>query len=131
MYMEKEEKIVVILLAMVFLSLSIAYVFFFSGASPDATEFSGSSVIGERVLLEGSIISKRFTYTGDHLLLTVDSGSEDVSVFIPSANGAKDVGSRVNEDDTVRLLGIVNEYNGEIEVVVQDEKDVNIIATTR
>ncbi|WP_235856295.1 nucleotide-binding protein [Methanolobus halotolerans] len=129
--MEKEEKIVVILLAMVFLSLSIAYVFFFSGASPDATEFSGSSVIGERVLLEGSIISKRFTYTGDHLLLTVDSGSEDVSVFIPSANGAKDVGSRVNEDDTVRLLGIVNEYNGEIEVVVQDEKDVNIIATTR
>ena len=127
--MEKEEKVVVILLAMVFLSLSIAYVFFFLDSGLGVAEFSGSSEIGERVTLEGSVVSKRFTYTGDHLLLTIDSGSGPVMVFVPSDNGAKDVGSRVNEDDTVSLLGIVSEYNGEIEVVVQNEDDVIVIAT--
>ena len=127
--MEKEEKVVVILLAMVFLSFSIAYVFFFSDAGSEVSEFSASSQIGERVVLEGSVISKRFTYSGDHLLLSVDSGSQAVKIFIPSDNGAKAVGSRVNEDDTVRVSGIVDEYNGEIEVVVRDEYDVVVIAT--
>lgn len=131
MYMEKEEKVVVVLLAMVFLSLSIAYVFFFSGGDPDVAGFSSSSKIGEKVMLEGSVVSKHFTYTGDHLLMMVDSMSGTVMVFIPSDNGAKDIDSRVNEDDAVRILGIVDEYDGEIEVVVQDEKDVLLISTGR
>ncbi|WP_406656970.1 OB-fold nucleic acid binding domain-containing protein [Methanolobus sp. ZRKC2] len=127
--MEKEEKVVVVLLAMIFLSFSIAYVFFFSEAGSEVAEFSVSSEIGERVVLEGSVVSKRFTYTGDHLLLTVDSGSETVKVFIPSDNGARDIGSMVNEDDTIKVSGVVDEYKGEIEVVVRDEKDVAIIST--
>lgn len=129
--MEKEEKVVVILLAMVLLSLSIAYVFFFSGDGQDVAGFSSSSEIGEKVMLEGKVVSKHFTYTGDHLLIMVDSMSGPVMVFIPSDNGAKDVDSRVNEDDAVRILGIVDEYEGEIEVVVQDEKDVLLISTDR
>lgn len=127
--MEKEEKVVVVLLAMIFLSLSIAYVFFFSDGGSEVAEFTSSSEIGDRVMLEGSIVSKHFTYTGDHLLLTVDSSSGPVMVFIPSSNGAEDVGSKVNEDDTVRISGTVDEYNGQIEVVVQDEADVVVVAT--
>ena len=129
--MEKEEKVVVILLAMVLLSLSIAYVFFCSGDGQDVAGFSSSSEIGEKVMLEGKVVSKHFTYTGDHLLIMVDSMSGPVMVFIPSDNGAKDVDSRVNEDDAVRILGIVDEYEGEIEVVVQDERDVLLISTGR
>ncbi|KXS42863.1 MAG: nucleic acid-binding OB-fold tRNA/helicase-type protein [Methanolobus sp. T82-4] len=126
--MEREEKVVVILLLMVFLSLSISYVFFFSESAPDTAEFSGSSQIGDKVMLEGTVVSKRFTYTGDHLLLTVDSGSEIVKVFVPSDNGAQDVGSRINEDDTVSLSGTVDEYNGEIEIVIRNEKDITVVS---
>ncbi|QLC50297.1 nucleotide-binding protein [Methanolobus zinderi] len=126
--MEREEKVVVILLIMVFLSLSIAYVFFFSENVPDTAEFSSSSQIGDKVMLEGTVVSKRFTYTGDHLLLTVDSGSDIVSVFIPSDNGAMNAGSRINEDDTVSLSGVVDEYNGEIEIVIRDENDITVVS---
>jgi DNA/RNA endonuclease YhcR with UshA esterase domain len=127
MYMEKEEKIVVILLSMVLFSLSIAYMTFFAGDSSDVAEFSSLSGAGERVFLEGSIVSKKFTYTGDHLLITVDSGSGPVKVFIPSENGAKDIGTMVNEDDTIRIVGTVEEYQGEVEIVVQNKNDVVLV----
>jgi len=127
--MEREEKVVVILLLMVFISLSIAYVFFFSESVPDTAEFSSSSQIGDKVILEGTVVSKRFTYTGDHLLFTVDSGSEIVKVFVPSDNGAANVGPRINEDDTVSLSGTVDEYNGEIEIVIRNENDITVVST--
>lgn len=125
--MEKEEKVVVILLAMVFLSLSIAYVTFFNGESSDTSEFSDLSGTGERVFVEGGIVSKRFTNTGNHLLLTVSSESGPVKVFIPSANGAEDVGVMVNEDDIVRITGNLEEYQGEPEIVVQRKSDVVLV----
>ena len=126
--MEKEEKVVVILLVMVFLSLSIAYVSFFNnGGSSDVDEFSAMSVTGERVFVQGDIVSKRFTNTGNHLLMTVNSDSGPVKVFIPSANGAKDIGSMVNKDDVVRVTGNLEEYQGEPEIVVQHKDDVVLI----
>lgn len=127
--MEKEEKVVVVLLTMIILSLSIAYVFFFSDTGPELAEFSGSSEIGERVMLEGNVISKLYTHTGGHLLLTVNSRSGPVMVFIPSSSGAEEIGSRVKRDDTVQVSGIVQDYNGRIEVVVRNEKDVFVIDT--
>jgi hypothetical protein len=125
--MEKEEKVVVILLSMVLLSLSIAYVTFFADGSPDVAEFSALSGEGERVFLEGRIVSKSFTHTGDHLLMTVDSRSGPVKVFIPSGNGAKDIGTMVSEDDIIRIVGTVEEYRGEVEIVVQHKSDVVMI----
>ncbi|MEZ5333799.1 MAG: hypothetical protein R2741_00420 [Methanolobus sp.] len=67
--MKKEEKIVVVLLCMAMLSLLIAYFTFFSDeGSGDYIQFSSSSLSGDEVYLEGSVLTKRFTYTGDHLL---------------------------------------------------------------
>ncbi|MDI3539954.1 MAG: hypothetical protein PWR29_1550 [Methanolobus sp.] len=125
--MEKEEKVVVILLSMVFLSLSIAYVSFFNGGVSDAAEFSAFSKTGERVYVQGDIVSKRFTNTGNHLLMTVNSDTGPVKVFIPSANGAKDIGAMVNEDDVVRVTGNLEEYQGEPEIVVQHKNDVVLV----
>ncbi len=122
--MEKEEKIVVILLCMAFLSLTIAYVTFYSD-DIDAEQFSSSSVPGDDVILEGEILSKRFTYTGDHLLMNVDHGSGVIKVFVPSNNGAKDVDSRINENDRVVVTGKVDEYEGELEIVLQNSDDIN------
>ena len=126
--MEKEEKIVVILLCMALFSLAIAYTYFYSGSpSDDSISFSSSSVPGDKVRLEGDILTKRFTYSGDHLLMDVDYGSGSVKVFVPSGSGSNDVDSMVEVNDRVLISGIVSEYEGEIEVVVDSSSDVTVL----
>ncbi len=123
--MEKEEKVVVILLCMAFLSLTIVYATFYSGGiGGEVKEFNEYSLPGEAVRFEGEIISKRFTYTGNHLLMNVDYGSGVVPLFVPSGNGANDINSRINENDRVIISGTVGEYQGEIQVVIQSSNGV-------
>ncbi|WP_094228977.1 OB-fold nucleic acid binding domain-containing protein [Methanolobus psychrotolerans] len=126
--MEKEEKIVVILLCMAFISLTIAYASFYSGDSAsNMQELSSSSLPGEDVRFEGDVLSKRFTYTGGHLLIDVDYGVGVITVFVPSKNGAKDIDSRINENDHVLVIGTVDEYEGQLEVVVQSSDDITLL----
>ncbi|WP_342305502.1 OB-fold nucleic acid binding domain-containing protein [Methanolobus sp. ZRKC5] len=126
--MEKEERIVVVLLCMAVLSLTIAYATFFSGDGDGSVgSFSSSSLPGEDVRFEGDVLSKRFTYSGGHLLMDVDYGSGVVKVFVPSANGANDVDSQIGENEYVVIVGIVGEYEGELEVVVQNSEDIILL----
>ena len=126
--MEKEEKIVVILLCMALFSLAIAYTFFYSeSATNDALSFSSYSVPGDEVRLEGDLLSKRFTYSGNHLLMSVDHGSGVVRIFVPSDSGSEDVDSMVEVNDRVVIFGTVSEYEGELEVVVHDSNDVAVL----
>ena len=129
--MEKEEKIVAVLLAMAILSLGVAYVTFFQnageGIGSDALQLTELSSVGDVVYLEGTILSKKFTFTGDHLLLSVDYDQNVVKIFIPNNNGASDVDILVNENDYVRIQGILDEYEGEREVVVQSKNGVTVL----
>lgn len=126
--MKKEEKIVIILLCMVLLSLAITYVTFFSaGSQHEKSSFSSRSLPGDEVYLEGNVVTKRFTYTGNHLLMNVEYGDGTVVVFIPSDSGAKDVNSRVNENDRISLTGTVQEYNEELEILIHNSNDINVL----
>ena len=129
--MEKEEKIVAVLLTMAILSLGVAYITFFQNdgdsISSDAMLLTEQSSVGDLVYFEGSILSKKYTFKGDHLLLSVDYGQNVVKVFIPNNNGAVDIDNMVNENDYVRIQGIVDEYQDELEVVVQSKNDVNAL----
>ncbi|WP_406662442.1 nucleotide-binding protein [Methanolobus sp. ZRKC3] len=122
--MEKEEKVVVILLSMIFLSLSISYLVFFETADSDISAFSSSSAPGENVFVEGSVISKRLTYSGNHLIMVIESISGPVKIFVPSDNGAGAINSQVEKDSDVHIFGVVEEYEGELEIIVQDKDDV-------
>ena len=114
---------------MALFSLAIAYTFFCSGtpADDEATAFSSSSLTGDKVRLEGDVLTKRFTYSGDHLLMDVDYGSGVVKVFVPSGSGSKEVDSAVNVNDRVLVFGTVSEYEGELEVVVDSSSDVTVL----
>ncbi|MGP8338060.1 MAG: OB-fold nucleic acid binding domain-containing protein [Methanosarcinaceae archaeon] len=126
--MEKEEKIVAVLLVMGLLSLVVAYVTFYQGNERDIAnsgiQFNEQSSIGSHVYLEGMILSKRFTFKGDHLLLSVEHDQHAVKVFIPKNNGAEYIDKLVNENDYVHIKGIVDEYEGEREVIVQNKNGV-------
>ena len=129
--MEKEEKIVAVLLTMAILSLGVAYVTFFQNdgdsINNDALQLTEQSAIGDFVYIEGTILNKKFTFKGDHLLLSVDYDQNVVKVFIPNNNGAVDVDNMVNENDMVRIQGILDQYQGEREVVVQSQNDVKTL----
>ncbi|HIH93977.1 TPA: hypothetical protein HA338_08020 [Methanosarcina acetivorans] len=131
--MEKEEKVVVVLLVMALCSLSTAYMFFgqeTSGAGQASggkvLQYTHESGVGEKVSLEAEVLSKRITYTGDHLLLEVDFDSEVLSVFIPNTAGAEVLDDLINEGDVISIKGIVSEYEGEKEIKVERKEDVTL-----
>ncbi|AKB29336.1 hypothetical protein MSSIT_2617 [Methanosarcina siciliae T4/M] len=131
--MEKEEKVVVVLLVMAFFSLSTAYLFFgqeTAGAGQasggKALQYTHESGVGEKVYLEAEVLSKRITYTGDHLLLEVDFDSEVLSVFIPNTVGAEALNDLINEGDIISITGIISEYEGEKEIKVERKEDVTL-----
>jgi len=116
--LQKEEKIVIVLLIMAVLSLIIGY-FGFSG---EIASYSPDSKMGERVYAEGAVLSKQMTKTGDNLILTVSD--LDAKVFIQKNNGALEVYDSVKVGEKVRITGKVEEYKDSREVVVGNAKDV-------
>lgn len=129
--MEKEEKVMVLLLFMTLTSLMTAYLCFGSGFTASGQEsgkeirqYSRESGVGEKVFLEAEVLSKRFTYTGGHLLLQVDCDSEVLSVFIPKTAGADALNMSIQEGDFIGLTGTVSEYKGKREITVERKEDI-------
>ncbi len=116
--MQKEEKVVVVLLIMAVLSLIIGYF----GFSPQTQAYSSGSKLGERVFVEGTILSKQMTGKGDNLILKLSN--LNVNVFIRKDNGAKEVYNAVKTGDRVRITGKVDVFNDKREIVVESAKDV-------
>ncbi|MDI9395059.1 MAG: hypothetical protein QM426_06450 [Euryarchaeota archaeon] len=131
--MEKEEKVVVVLLIMTLSSLSTAYVFFGSELAETglksegkALQYTHESEVGEKVTLDAEVLSKRFTYTGQHLLLEVDFDSEVLSVFIPKTAGAESLNGSINKGDFIGITGIISEYKGKKEIKVERKGDITL-----
>jgi DNA/RNA endonuclease YhcR with UshA esterase domain len=123
--MEKEEKIIAILLAMAILSLAVAYFTYIPGElSGNIEPLSDSTTLGEKVFVEGPVLNKKMTYSGDHLILKVDHEGEMITVFIPNNKGAKDIDKELAVNSMVHIAGILDEYEGELEIIVKDKKDI-------
>ncbi len=116
--MQKEEKVVVVLLIMAVLSLIIGYF----GFSPQTQAYSSDSKLGERVYAEGTILSKQMTGKGENLILTLSN--LNIKVFISKDSGAKEVYDTVKTGERVKINGKVSEYKNEREIVVERAKDV-------
>jgi len=87
------------------------------GDAPFAAPYSESSREGDLVAVTGVVEGITPTSTGGHLLLSVNK----TRVFIPSP-ASREVSIRLN--DTVRIYGIVQVYQGKKEVTVRDARDV-------
>ena len=120
--MQKEEKIVVVLLVMAVLSLSIGYF----GFAPVASAYSPDSKVGEKVSVEGTIIQKQMTAKGDNLILkiSIPGINSNINVYIAKNNGAKEVYDTIKKDDKVKIDGKVAEFNNAREIVVESANDV-------
>jgi DNA/RNA endonuclease YhcR with UshA esterase domain len=116
--MQKEEKIVVVLLVMAVLSLIIGYF----GFAPVTSAYSTDSKAGEKIYVEGTIVQKQMTAKGDNLILTISN--INVKVFISKDSGAKEVNDAFENGDKVRIEGKVAQYQNAMEIVVENPQDV-------
>ncbi len=116
--MQKEEKIVSVLLIMAVLSLIIGYF----GFVPEVAAYSQDSKVGEKVYVEGTILSKQMTAKGENLILTLSN--LDLKVFIPEDNGAKEAYDTLRIGTKVRIDGKVAEYRNTREIIVEGIKDI-------
>jgi hypothetical protein len=120
MRMQKEEKIVVVLLLMAFGSLAVAeWAFGVPGQS------IGSGKSDSSISAEGKILEIAPTKTGGNLIIRLEGTNR--SVFIPGSSGAKDIQSRVHSGDHIKVKGVVSVYNGKQEIKVNRLADVEII----
>jgi hypothetical protein len=135
---EKEEKVVVVLLFMTLSSLLMAYLCFGSelagagqASGGKAPPYTHESAAGEKVSLEAEVLSKGFTYKGEHLILQVDYNSEILSVFVPKTAGAQALDMSIQKGDFISITGTISEYKGKKEIIVERKEDISVIKSSR
>lgn len=136
--MEKEEKVVVILLFMTLSSLLTAYLCFGSEltgagwvAGGKVTQYSQASAVGDKVSLEAEVLSKGLTHKGEHLILQVDCNSEIMSIFVLKTAGAEALNSSIQKGDLISVTGTISEYKGKKEINVERKEDIIVIRSSR
>lgn len=117
--MQKEEKVVVVLLFMALGSLAVA-----SWALGDFDADPGHSPSPISIVAEGTVSSIQPT-EGEHLILWLQSST--MPIFVSRETGAEDVAMRVAKGDRIRATGEIAEYEGRREIVVQRSKDVEVL----
>ena len=116
--LERQERTALGLLITVLVILSAGHLILTAlGNAPFAAPYSEGSREGDLVVITGVVEGITPTSSGGHLLLSVNG----TRVFIPSP-ASREVSLQVNE--TVRIYGIVQVFQGKKEVAVRDARDV-------
>jgi len=91
------------------------------GKEAFASPFSSESREGDLVTLQGTVERVTVTEAGNHLVLRVDG----IPVFVP-ASARENLPLLIG--DRVAVLGTVQIYQGEKEIVVQSRGDIQILS---
>ena len=122
MRMQKEEKIVVVLLLMALGSLAVAF-WAFAPEEGDLENSPGSEIQKDSGLtIEGMVTEIKPTKSGGNLILRLDSTA--LPIFVSSGAGAGEIKSKVHLGDQLRIRGRVSEFQGTEEVEVDRVADV-------
>jgi hypothetical protein len=125
MRMQKEEKIVLVLLLMALGSLAVAFWAF--GPEKGDLESSSDSLSQKdaSISMEGLVLEIKPTKSGGNLIIQLDS--TPLPVFVPRDSGANEVQSRIDLGDKVRVKGYLWEFNGKKEIKLEDSGDLEKI----
>ncbi|HOV51465.1 MAG: hypothetical protein A4E44_01633 [Methanosaeta sp. PtaB.Bin018] len=124
MRLQREEKVVIVLLLMALGSLTVAFWAFGpedgSGVSYASAKDSGLSSV------QGEVLEMKPTKSGGNLILRLDSTS--MQIFIPASAGAAEIRGKVRVGDRISVRGKVSVYNGAEELAVSRAADVQVIS---
>ncbi len=125
MRMQKEEKIVLVLLLMALGSLAVAF-WAFGTEKGDLESSSGSLPQNDASLsVEGLVLEIKPTNSGGNLIIQLDS--TPLTVFVPRDSGADEIQSRIDLGDRVRVKGSLGVFNGKKEIKLEDPGDLEKI----
>lgn len=128
-----ENKIVIILFLMAFSTVFLLYAVISADhaswtPSGENAVIPTTNDVGKTVYTEGSVLSKRMTFTGDHLIVQIECTDRTVlPVFVPKSVGASAIYSKADIGHRVGVKGSVEEYNGTLEIVLKNENDFHIL----
>jgi len=117
--MQKEEKVVIVLLFMALGSLAAA-----SWALGDFDPDPKASPRPVSIVAEGTVSAVQTT-DGGHLILRLQSSS--MPIFVSREGGAEVVAERVTKGDRIRAWGEIAEYEGRREMVVKRPEDLEVL----
>jgi len=126
MRMQKEEKIVVVLLLMALGSLAVAFWAF--GPEEGELDSSSDSVSQKDASLsvEGLVLEIKPTKSGGNLLLKLDS--TQLPIFIPARAGTEEIQARIQVGDRVKIRGTISTFQSNEELVVSRQTDVQVLS---
>jgi DNA/RNA endonuclease YhcR with UshA esterase domain len=116
MRMQKEEKIVMVLLFMALGSLAVASWAFL----PPAT--NGQEMPKDELRAEGTVLEINPTKSGGHLMIQLDS--LDKPIFVSRDSGASEVQEQIHPGDRVVVRGKVSVFGGREETKVSSSSDI-------
>jgi OB-fold nucleic acid binding domain. len=127
--MKKENKIVILLFIMAFSSVVLLYAIIAedsgAGFGSETPVIPTKTDIGKTIYVEGTVLNKRMTYTGDNCIANIECSDHSVlMIFIPKSSGAASVNQTIEIGDYIGLKGEVEEYNGTLEVVLKNESNL-------
>jgi DNA/RNA endonuclease YhcR with UshA esterase domain len=124
MRMQREEKVVLVLLLMALGSLAVAFWAF--GPEDDALAGVKNIDSGKKeeasLSVEGLVLEKKLTKSGGNLIIRLDS--TPLPVFISSKAGAEEIQDNVDIGDRVRIKGTVSSFQGIDEITVDRAMDI-------
>ncbi|MDD1654501.1 MAG: hypothetical protein LUO91_02190, partial [Methanomicrobiales archaeon] len=119
--LEWQERTALLLLVAVCLIVAGAHLVLTGiGKAAFASPFSPESPDGALVSLQGTVERVTVTETGGHMILRVDG----IPVFVPASSRGERI---ILEGDRVAVLGTVQTYRGEKEIVVQGRDDIRVL----
>lgn len=113
MKMQQEEITVVILLVLALLAVGAIYV----ASGPTSLLPSAKASIDGSVSIEGTLLHKGTTGTGNHLLLTVKAPEGPVTVFVPATSECYDTAAAAEPGCVLSVTGKEQVYKNNTEIV--------------
>ena len=149
--MKTENKVAAILFIMAFSTIFLLYAAISADTANNANDIPvipTKNDIGKTVYVEGTVLSKRMTFTGNNLLISLDCQTPPenqnqnknqnqnqnlnpndsvVIIFIPRSSGAASFHQSIDVGNKIGVRGVVEEYNGTLEVVLKNEKNLFLL----
>jgi DNA/RNA endonuclease YhcR with UshA esterase domain len=120
MRMQKEEKVVVVLLLMALGSIAVGFWAFGPNEGGLSSSYVSPKDLSQNV--EGQILEVKPTNSGGNLLIRLDSTA--LSIFVPASAGAEALYKQLHVGDRIKIKGTVSGYKGTDELVVSRSTDV-------
>jgi hypothetical protein len=123
MFVSQERLTLLLLLGVIGAVVGIHLLITALGPGYFAHPFTTAAHEGDQVSLQGTVGSVARTGTGGHLLLTVNG----TTVFVPAETAAE---IQVQQGEVVRIIGIVQVYQGKKEVTVDGPEGIRVLSSS-